>query len=230
MRSGIFFSVLLFSFSIFHFSSFAQDYTLSSGDTSEVRFLNQRKFFIYKVDKGETLYSISKKFNIPQEEITEFNSELKDGLKVRMKLWIPATSYQRKEVKEERKKEEIPADVKYKIALFINFSLEKNISSDPSLVDSSVVSESLSQETVSNLEFYEGVIEAVDSLERQKLKVNLHVYDTEGDSLKTAELLRKAELKEVNLIISNGSATVTKLINQFSKHNHVKFATTIMNA
>src|SRR6185436_8514197 len=95
------FSFLLFAF-IFHLSSFSfgQDYSLSSKDTSDVRYLNQRKFFIYKVDKGETLYSISKKFNIPQEEITEINPELKEGLKVKSKLWIPASSFLKKKEEE----------------------------------------------------------------------------------------------------------------------------------
>ena len=52
--------------------SFGQ--TLTKKDTADIRFLNSRKFYIYKVDKGETLFSISQKFKIPQEEILEFNN------------------------------------------------------------------------------------------------------------------------------------------------------------
>ena len=71
---------------------------LSKSDTSEVRFLNSRKFFLYKVNKSETLYSIALKFKIPQEEIRQFNPDLdKTGLKSKMKLWIPAYSWLKKD-------------------------------------------------------------------------------------------------------------------------------------
>jgi LysM repeat protein len=232
MRTSKFYRPFLISSFIFHLSffAFAQDYSLSSKDTAEVRFLNQRKFFIYKVDKGETLYSISKKFNVPQEEITEFNSELKAGLKVKMKLWIPAASYLKKEEAKVMEKEVNNENVIYQVAFMINFSIPKNISVDPSLVDTNVVGESLSEETIANLEFYEGALLAIDSLEKSKLKVHLFVYDTENDSMKTIDLLKNPDLKKMDLIISNGNVMITKLINDFSIQNHVKFATSVLNA
>ncbi len=224
----------LFLFLIFNFQFssflFAQDYSISPKDTADVRFLNERKFFIYKVDKGETLYSISKKFNVPQEEINEFNSELKEGLKLKMKLWIPAASYLKKEEVKVKEKEVKAEDVTYQIAFMINLSVPKNISLDPSLVDSNVVGESISEETIANLEYYEGALRAIDSLSTLKLKVHLYLYDTEGDSLKTTGLLKNPELKKMDLIISNGNAAITKLINEFSKKDHVKFATSVLNA
>src|SRR5688572_23915035 len=44
----------------------AQDYVLDKKDTSEVRYINKKKFFIYKVEKGETLYSLTKKFGVTE--------------------------------------------------------------------------------------------------------------------------------------------------------------------
>ena len=77
---------------------FASAQSLTKKDTSEVRFVNSRKFFIYKVGKGETLFSISQKFRIPQEDIHQFNPDLaREGLKGKMKLWIPAYSWLKKE-------------------------------------------------------------------------------------------------------------------------------------
>src|SRR6186713_2188913 len=87
---------ILFLFFLFIFIGFAgckvqaQEYTLSKKDTSEVRFINKKKFYIYKVEKGETLYSLGKKFGVTEAELMEFNPDLKDGLKNKMKLWIPA--------------------------------------------------------------------------------------------------------------------------------------------
>ncbi len=224
--------LFIIQFSLFNYSSLAQDYTLSSKDTTEVRFLNQRKFFIYKVDKGETVYSISKKFKIPQQEINEFNTELKDGLKPKMKLWIPAYSHLKKEEPkpEVKENESLAANETYRVALLLSLHVAENFTKDSSLLDSSYVNESLQVSTVANLEFYEGILKAIDSLESLKLRVNLTLYDTEDDSSKTVELLRKAELQNTGLIISNGNAVVTKLINAFSIKNKIRFASCTLNS
>ncbi|MBK6837850.1 MAG: LysM peptidoglycan-binding domain-containing protein [Bacteroidetes bacterium] len=84
---------------------FASAQSLTKKDTSEVRFVNSRKFFIYKVGKGETLFSISQKFRIPQEEIHQFNPDLaREGLKGKMKLWIPAYSWLKKRISRRKNK------------------------------------------------------------------------------------------------------------------------------
>src|SRR5436189_6261593 len=81
---------------------------LKEKDTTNVQFINSRKFYIYKVEKGETLFSISQKFKIPQEEIIQFNKDIeKNGLKAKMKVWVPAYSWLKKDtVAEEKKPEE----------------------------------------------------------------------------------------------------------------------------
>src|ERR1051325_5832347 len=105
----IFFFLIIHS-TLFNFHSVAQDNAITKKDTSEIRFINARKFFIYKVDKGETLYSISKKFFFPEEEITKSTPELKDGLKEKMKLCIPAYSHLKKDREKKVEKEKHPAD------------------------------------------------------------------------------------------------------------------------
>ena len=104
--------------------------TLTKKDTSDVRFLNSRKFFIYKVEKGETLFSISQKFNVPQEEITQFNKDLsQQGLKAKTKLWIPAYSWLKKDSKAETTTEEVdevnPEKKLYRIAVVSALNLPK---------------------------------------------------------------------------------------------------------
>src|SRR5439155_2446286 len=98
----------------------------------------------------------SKKFKIPQEEITEFNPDLKAGVKPKMKLWIPAGSGIKKEEKkvEAKEKEFCPQNETYEVAMILSLNIPKNISSDPSLVDSIVVTENMDKETIANLEFY----------------------------------------------------------------------------
>src|SRR5205085_2038661 len=100
----------------------------------------------------------------------------------KMKLWIPARSLVKKSEEKSADKEEKAENITYQIAFMTNFSIPKNISIDPSLVDTTVVGESIAEETVANLEFYEGALKAVDSLQRLNLKIHLFVFDTEGDS------------------------------------------------
>ena len=81
-------------------------------DTSKVYEWNGKKFHFYKVEKGRTLYSISKMFQVSQDEILSMNPELTDGLKAGISIRIPekktssepeipAKSYQLHKVKQQ---------------------------------------------------------------------------------------------------------------------------------
>jgi LysM repeat protein/ABC-type branched-subunit amino acid transport system substrate-binding protein len=59
-------------------------------DTSKVYEWNGMKFHFYKVEKGRTLYSISKMFQVSQEDILSMNPEITDGLKAGISIRIPA--------------------------------------------------------------------------------------------------------------------------------------------
>jgi ABC-type branched-subunit amino acid transport system substrate-binding protein/LysM repeat protein len=48
------------------------------------------KFQFYKVEKGKTLYSISKMFQVSQDDILSMNPEITDGLKAGNNIRIPA--------------------------------------------------------------------------------------------------------------------------------------------
>ena len=45
----------------------------------------------YEVQPKETLYSLSKKFDINQEELIKLNPDLQDGLKIGMILKVPSS-------------------------------------------------------------------------------------------------------------------------------------------
>ena len=54
--------------------------------------VNGKQYYLYKVEKSEGFYSISNKFGVQQEDITEANPETKNGLKVGQKIKIPVIS------------------------------------------------------------------------------------------------------------------------------------------
>lgn len=68
-------------------------------DTSKVYELNGQSFRFYKVEKGKTLYGISKLFQVTQDDILNLNPEATSGLKTGMLLKIPVLTQETKSTK-----------------------------------------------------------------------------------------------------------------------------------
>lgn len=68
-------------------SAFSQDYSAvkSQGTIME----NGEKYYVHTVVKGNTLYNISKAYNVATNTITKLNPELNEGLKLGLQLKIP---------------------------------------------------------------------------------------------------------------------------------------------
>jgi len=57
--------------------------------SDQTRVIDGKKFFVHEVKKGQTLYSISKAYDLPMEDIIETNPEIRQGLKANQTLLIP---------------------------------------------------------------------------------------------------------------------------------------------
>src|SRR5436190_3181076 len=207
-----------------------QEYTLTKKDTSEVRYINKKKFYIYKVDKGETFYSLGKKFGVTEAELLEFNPELKEGLKNKMKLWIPASPALVSAPGVEEKKAEAPRDTSIDIALLLPLRIDKQFVTDDLLSDSLLLNESFDKETAASLEFYEGLLYALDEFTKtNKIKVRIRVCDTKDDSTSTLKWLKSPAVQKANVWIASGSNGILKLINQYSKAQKIPVLSASMN-
>lgn len=194
--------------------------TLSKKDTSNIHFLNSRKFYIYKVDKGETLFSISQKFNIPQEEIRSFNHEIdKTGLKAKMKLWIPAYSWLKKDTVAGKENESKKSDDNiFRVAVVTALKIPMiYIDQDTS---ENFVDEPLKRQVIENLEFAEGILNSAEVLRSKGFKVHIYLMDSENDSVRVLRKLRK--YSDYNLIITNETGSVLRQVSQFSLTKNYK--------
>lgn len=81
--------------------------------------------------------------------------------------------------------------------------------------------EKLPDDTRSGIEFYEGFKLAFDSLKKQGFKGAIHVYDSNLDSAAFDKLLKKAELKEMDLIIGPLYGKRFDLVLKFAKANNI---------
>lgn len=200
---------------------------LSKSDTAKVHFLNSRKFYIYKVTKGETIFGISQKFNIPQEEIIHFNREIeKTGLKAKMKIWIPAYSWIKKEANSEKEIVEIKAEkFIYSVAIVSSFNLPKIYTS----LDTSgtYIEEPLKKEIKENLEFVEGVLHSAEALRTDGIKVHIYIIDSENDSI---ILLKKLDRNiRYDHIITNENGDLLKCLSHYSITRNIKLFSTGIN-
>ncbi len=212
--------------------AFSQTYTISKSDTSEVRFVNARKFYFYKVEKGETMYSLSKKFNIPQEEIIQFNPDLKEsGLKAKMKLWIPAYSWLNRDTQEKVQSSTSAGAYtksKKKVVVFTTVNLHKAYLGNSD--DSSFIPEPLNPVVKENLEFIEGILYSAKNHIGRNPDIEVLIVDLEDDSSKVSKLFRRQEISEADAIITNENGLNLRLINQFSIKNQIPVFCTAINS
>lgn len=204
------------------------------------------KYLFYKVEHGATLYSLSKEFAVSIETLRTLNPELQEGLKDGQVIKFPlsAKNTNKKLSKENpnneverrvremdgRKESESDSDSSmleniklkdsYNIALFLPFHSEEAALMD---VDKIVKGEEqIPAKTKVAIEFYEGVLMAFDSLKKQGFKGTLFVYDIdETDSNRLQTILKKPELKTMDLIIGPLNGSDFMEVAKFAKENKI---------
>ncbi|HTL81795.1 MAG TPA: LysM peptidoglycan-binding domain-containing protein [Bacteroidia bacterium] len=160
-------------------------------------------YSLHKVEQGETVYGLTKKFNVTEDELLKLNPDIKNGLKVGEEIKIPKTaSAQVTNV--------IPTPVDtnfvlhqkdiYNVALLIPLQLANSSSLN---VDDIVAGKSeFPAKADAAVRFYQGALLALDSMKKAGMKIKLHVYDVDDiDSAKVPDLLAKPEFSSMDLII-----------------------------
>jgi LysM repeat protein len=171
----------------------------------------------YKIKRKETLYSISRKFNVASEELMAYNPQLKSGLKAGMELVIPVKTEEIVTEVSEQKELDINELINYrekinrtdvvKISLLLPFL--KPDSRTP--LDTRVV------------EFYEGFLMAVDSMRNIGVSVELYVYNIGNDLATMKTALENNELLNSNLLIGGVTDEQIELIADFARKNEIKY-------
>lgn len=180
--------------------------------------------YMHLVQPGETLYSLTKKYKISEDSLLILNNGLPEGLKAGEFILLP-------EKKEASVKQDIApvliaemdsAGIKseYHIGVLLPFYLEKN----EVLWDhqSAGKRKSIYPQSRFAIEFYNGMLAAIDTINTDSIEFKLHVYDTKGnDSLATDKLLLKEELKEFDLIVGPLYTPNFNKVANFAKMNGV---------
>ena len=112
--------------------------------STTIVFVNGKKYIVHTVKKGETLYSLSKTYQVSEDEIKEHNPAVADGLKIDQAIKIPFSEKQAASNDKKRKKEFIQHKIKagqtlYAIAREYNISVATLREDNPSLNPQSLV-------------------------------------------------------------------------------------------
>ncbi|WP_254712514.1 amino acid ABC transporter substrate-binding protein [Polaribacter pectinis] len=154
----------------------------------------KKNFVVYEVKKGDTFYSLTRFYNVTQENLTSLNPELSEGLKTGQIIKIKAIE-DGEDVENSIYEDFIEDDISLKVALLLPFKTSE--------FDSISHKNIFSKSTLANIvtDFYLGAEVAVDSIRKQGVNVVLNVFDTEKNSTKIREILAENDLDKNDVII-----------------------------
>lgn len=168
---------------------------------------DEDNFKFYDVEAKETLYSLSKDLEIPQDSLEALNPILKEtGLQKGMELRIPKDNALAEEEEEEKAlkaktKLDLSDDLSYlktkHIALMLPFNL-------PQFRKDSIDKENLlknDQVLRISLDFYSGARAAIDSVEKLGMSIAPKFYDTRQNAAAVNRILKENNFSDTQLVI-----------------------------
>lgn len=234
----------------------------------------QGKYLNHTIVSGETLYGLTQKYQVSEEELKSVNPELNHLFRAGSVIKIPVKEnnfiqekVENETVKKESIKQETISDVlsdgkvagdclprktgiknkTFVVALFLPLYLEANIelNSDIFIEESDSLSwyEGLEGIAISDtiieqerplqttrqfygnsenfLQFYEGVLIAVDSMQKGGTKIELNVFDTKDNPETIRKIINRADFIKTDLIIGPVYENVQKEVAQIAEKNQI---------
>jgi LysM repeat protein len=184
---------------------------------------HDKKYYYYVIKAGDTQYSIAKEFRMKQKKLRKLNPKLKSrvlkpGDWVRIPRYlVPPEYFIVKEIPKDtipeelivldtiqvEEKPETIAKTKINIGLFLPLYLETNDTINQIVTYRDTIEIVMEREprTIFRksrefIRFYQGALMAVDSLRKQGLSIDLHVYDTERDPEKLRRTLSQIQFMD----------------------------------
>ena len=178
---------------------------------------------MHKVERKETIFSISREYGITEEELIAANPELKKGkLKKGTFLFIP---YGKNEKQAQQQETTTPVkELTNEEAFSQNEELKKDIKTIKAAVLLPFMAGSTTNqdEQLRMVEYYEGFLMAVDSLKKQGVSIDLYTYDTKGKTATTNNILAKKEMKEMDIIFGPANTQDMDALASFADKNDIR--------
>ena len=179
---------------------------------------------MHRVERKETIYSISRLYGITEAELIAANPELRtEKLKKGKFLCIPYPSAGNNQKEQEqpvspatiptdnelfdKSKKENPKIATIKAAVMLPFMTDGSGNRD---------------EQTRMVEYYEGFLMAVDSLKEKGVSIDIYTYDTYNNTSSVKSILAKDEMKNMNIIFGPAYPEQVKPVADFAKKNNIR--------
>ncbi len=212
--------------------------------------IDTNRYITYKVTKGETLYSLSKKLNQSEKELEKRNPTLALGVKEGQLLiigekrktagTIAVAALPTKTATPVFNLDSInphvirPKKQSYTIGLFLPFRLDQTLATDINYLASK--KQNFPNLSTLAIDFYLGFKRAVDSLTSKDLEINLNLFDVDDkDSGKIESLVNAESFKQLDMVVgplyAGGFKTASQkakqlsipIISPFTQQNKILF-------
>ena len=175
---------------------------------------------MHKVKRKETVYSIARQYGITEQELVAANPEIKDMNKLKRGsfLCIPYTKTETQTAV--TTPQQAPTNEEL-------FSESRSAAKDIKVVKAAVIlpftsSQPGSSERDRMVEYYQGLLLAVDSLKRQGVSMDIYAYDSGTTEASVQQVLSKSEMRNMDVIFGPLHAAQVKPMAEFARQNNIR--------
>ena len=159
---------------------------------------------LHIVKPKETIYGISKQYNITKEDLLRANPKLENGLMIGDTILITSSSPQPTTTPTDNNA--IVQKATYRIAYMLPFSAEEDKNSTN--IDRFI-------------EFYRGSLLAMEKIKEQGISLEVYTFDTQLGTTKINDILKNGIPKTVDMIIGPAYPEQVAIVADYAKKNNV---------
>jgi LysM repeat protein len=183
------------------------------------------KYITHKVHANETLFSISKRYNVEITDIIKLNPGSDSKLVVGSELKILPVK-QSKSKDQKRFAKEIVLKSTFQESKVNDKSYETKINEHKVIRIAYLLPLMLDQVTKDPtderfINFYQGSLLAINDAKRRGISFEIYTFDTEKTEDKITEILKDSELKKMDLIIGPAYSNLVPYVEKFAKENKI---------
>lgn len=168
---------------------------------------------MHKVKRKETVFSISREYGISEAELIAANPELKGENKIKKGTFL-CIPYPKAQTEQNIQSQAIPTDSEL-------FRENRKKTERFSTIKAAVILPFLDgvskSESSRMVEYYEGLLMAVDSLKRTGTSIDLYTYNSGPESASLNSILGKSEMKDMDIIFGPLYQQHIKPLTEFAK-------------
>jgi len=163
------------------------------------------------VEPKETIYNISKKYEITQDQLLQWNPELKDGLRIGMELIVGKPTVKKFDLVKENAIGEVKKDavaVKHQqrthdvkeLVLLLPFNMDRNNPDNKTEINKTLNNDVFLNMT---LDFYAGALIAIDSARQMNLPLEVKIFDSKESNraMNVTQLKQQFDFSNTDVVI-----------------------------